>query len=270
MNPPYFIIANPRSGSSIFRILLNHHSNTIFPPECGFIQWLYSKYKNWNPNKVNEFVKDVLNSKKMEGWNLMHEPLLTYIKLTNPTSYAEACYLVYKYYGELNGKDVKVWGDKNNYYIDYLNELNKIYPNAKYINLTRNPKDICVSYLNLQKIEDGVKYKPNVPTNIKDIASSIKSNQTKVNNFLSQINPSKVYNINYEDLMVSPQEELIKIGSFLGLDFINVLSNFNSKIYFDEPEITLKWKEKIKGALDPSRINTYINHPQLKEIEKYF
>ena len=270
MTQPYFIIANPRSGSSILRILLNHHSNTIFPPECGFIQWLYPKYKNWDLNKINEFIIDLSQTKKFEGWEMSLIDLSTYLHTSKPKTYQEACYYVYEFYGIKQGKQVKVWGDKNNYYIDYLNEINTIYPEAKYINLTRNPKDICVSYLNLQNVKDEVKYKPNVPTNVKDIANSIRSNQIKVNNFLSQIDPNKVYNISYEDLMISPQEELIKIGSFLGLDFTNVLSNFNSKIYFDEPEITLKWKEKTKGSIDISRINTYINHPQEEEIKKYF
>ena len=269
MTQPYFIIANPRSGSSILRILLNHHPNTVFPPECGFIQWLYPKYKNWDLSRIDDFVKDVLDSKKMEGWNLQYEPLLVYVELSNPKSYAEACYLVYKYYGELSGKDIKVWGDKNNYYIDYLEELNKIYPEAQYIYLTRDPKDICVSYLNLQNIEKGVKYKPNVPTKVKDIADSIYSNQNKIDTFLNKISPKKIYKISYEDLMTAPQKELLKIGEFLGLNFNNVLSNFDNKIYFDEPEITLKWKEKTKGAIDTTRINSYINHPQQKEIEKW-
>lgn len=270
MTQPYFIIANPRSGSSILRILLNHHVNTTFPPECGFIQWLYPKYKDWNPNKIDEFVKDLSQTKKFEGWEISLVNLNTYLHTSTPQTYQEVCYYVYEFYGLKQGKQVKLWGDKNNYYIDYLNQIHTIYPDAKFINLTRNPKDICVSYLNLQNIKDEVKYKPNVPTSVKDIANSIKSNQTKVNNFLSQINPNKVYNISYENLMTYPQEELVKIGNFLELDFTNVLSNFNNKVYFDEPEITLKWKEKTKGSIDISRINTYINHPLEKEIQKYF
>ena len=269
MTQPYFIIANPRSGSSLFRILLNHHLNTVFPPECGFIQWLYPKYKEWDQDKIDDFINDLFQTKKFEGWKMSLPNLSTYLYISKPKTYQEACYYVYEFYGLKQGKQVMVWGDKNNYYIDYLDELNEIYPEARYIHLTRDPKDICVSYLNLQNIEKGTKYRPNVPTKVKDIADSIYSNQNKINTFLDKIPPENIYKISYEDLTNSPMEELTKIGKFLDLDFVNVLDNFNNKVYFDEPEITLKWKEKTKGLIDNTGINSYLHHPKKEEIEFY-
>ena len=41
-----FIIGNPRSGTSLFRIMLSCHPEIIVPPECGFIQWWHDKYQN--------------------------------------------------------------------------------------------------------------------------------------------------------------------------------------------------------------------------------
>jgi hypothetical protein len=108
-----------------------------------------------------------------------------------------------------------------------------------------------------------------VPTKVEDIAKNLKSNQEKIDKFFSKIDSKNIYNISFEEFSSSPTEELIKVGKFLKLDFTNVLSNFNNKIYFDEPEITLKWKEKTKGLIDNTRINSYINHPQREEIEKY-
>ena len=94
LNNPIFILANPRSGSSVFRLILNSTSNTIFPPECGFIQWLYPKYKNWSLDKIDEFCLDVINSKKMEGWNLSHTNLSLHIRASKPNlmqKYAFMC-----------------------------------------------------------------------------------------------------------------------------------------------------------------------------------
>jgi hypothetical protein len=54
-----FIIGNPRSGTSLLRIMLNSHSSMVVPPECGFIQWWYQKYKDWPSNyTINDFVKN--------------------------------------------------------------------------------------------------------------------------------------------------------------------------------------------------------------------
>lgn len=270
MKQPYFIIANPRSGSSLLRILLNHHPNTVFPPECGFIQWLYPQYQNWDLDMIPQFIKDLSQTKKFEGWNLSLSGLSTYLYDAKPKTYQEVCYYVYKYYGITQGKQVQVWGDKNNYYIDFLSEIQKIFPNANYIHLTRNPKDICVSYLNLQKVEKGVKYRPNVPTSVEEIAKSIKSNEQKVYTFLEKIDPIKVHTLTYENLLSNPEQELSKVGNFLGLDLKSNLTSFNKKVYFDEPDFTLKWKHKTQGAIDSNNINLYKSHPKVGEINKYF
>lgn len=264
---PIFIIANPRSGSSAFRMILNSTSESVFPPECGFIQWLYSKYKDWDSNLIKDFVKDVLDSKKMEGWNLQYEPLLVYIELSNPNSYAEACYLVYKYYGELSGKYVKVWGDKNNYYIHHLDVISEIYPSAKYIWLKRNPKDVCASYLKVNELSDDIQYKPKVSDDIDDIFSEIKENYTKIEKFLKNIDDSNKILVNFEDIVTKNDKILNELGSFVDIDISKAVFNFDNKRYFDEPEITMPWKGKTKEKIDSSYTNTYKLHPKADKIE---
>jgi len=267
MIEPIFILANPRSGSSVFRLVLNNSEYSVFPPECGFIQWLYPKYKDWNSNKITDFVKDVLKSKKIEGWNLKYEPLLNYITLFNPKTYSYACYLIYKYYGELSGKNIRVWGDKNNYYIHHLDTLSEIYPNAKYIWLKRNSKDICASYLRLDELDSNTLYKPNVSNDISEIFDEINNNTIKIDNFLNKINKSNKISIEFEKFILSDSTELNKIAMFTGIDIRTNIDNFNKKLYFDEPEITMKWKGKTKQKLDSSHINTYKSHPLSDEID---
>jgi len=270
MREPIFIIANPRSGSSVFRLILNSSSNSVFPPECGFIQWLYPKYKDWSFDKIDEFVKDVLNSKKIEGWNLLDYPLSTYIKFSNPKSYSEACYYVYRYYGEINGKDVKVWGDKNNYYINHLDTISEIYPNAKYIWLTRSEKDICASYLKINELDSDIPYLPKVSNDITKIFEEIKENYKKIEHFLKNIDKNNKLSISFEDILSLNETEILKLGDFVGIDVFDSINNFNNKIYFDEPKITMPWKGKTKEKLDNSYINTFKNHPQSSEIETIY
>lgn len=270
MKEPIFILANPRSGSSVFRLILNSTNKSVFPPECGFIQWLYPKYKDWHSDKIIDFVKDVLESKKMEGWNLKYEPLVLYIALSNPKSYSEACYLVYKYYGELNGKDVMVWGDKNNYYIHHLDTISEIYPNAKYIWLKRNPKDVCASYLKVNELPDDIQYKPKVSNDIDDIFNEIKENYNKIEEFLENIDNSNKILINFEDIITKNSIVLNELGLFVGIDMSKAMFNFDKKTYFDEPEITMAWKGKTKEKLDESYINTYKLHANSQTIEEKY
>ena len=48
------------------------------------------------------------------------------------------------------------------------------------------------------------------------------------------------------------------------------MDNFDKKIYFDEPEITMAWKGKTKEKIDSNNINSYKLHPNFKEIEKIY
>jgi hypothetical protein len=270
MKEPIFILANPRSGSSVFRLILNSTDTSIFPPECGFIQWLHPKYKNWNRGMIDDFVIDVLNSKKMEGWKILEYPLNVYLKFHNPITYSEACYLVYKYYGELNGKNVEIWGDKNNYYIHHLDTISEIYPNAKYIWLKRNPMDVCASYLRVNELPDTLEYKPKMPIHIDYIFNEIKENYTKIEDFLTNIEKSNKYVVNFEDILSKNKSILDEISKFVGIDMLDAMDNFDKKLYFDEPNETMAWKGKTKEVLDTSYINTYKSHPKAIEIESNY
>lgn len=267
---PYFIISNPRSGSSLLRILLNHHPNTSFPPECGFMQWLYPKYKSFFKSDIPSFIEDLSKTKKIEGWELDFRELENYLYNSSPSSYQDLCFYVYNFYSLNFKEEIKVWGDKNNYYINHLDELNSIFPYSKFIHLTRDIRDVCASYLNLNNIKGDITYKPNLPTNVREIFYSIRNNETQINNFFRDIKSDRIYKISYENLLTSPKKELNLIGKFLGLDFKDVLDNFNNNIYFDEPEITIGWKRKTLKNIDPTNINLYKHHPQRLEIEKYY
>lgn len=263
---PIFIISNPRSGSSIFRIILNHSNNTIFPPECGFIQWLHQFYKDWDNSRISEFTTDVINSKKMEGWFLNEEEIKNYLINRNPQSYAEACFYVYEFYGKKLGKDVKIWGDKNNYYIQHLDDIFEIYPEAKFIWLRRDSRDVCASYLNLSKISDEIKYKPSVPKDVNDIMNSLYENKEIISNFFSNLNDKNKLIINFEDFIIQDEQTLQNLQDFTGININECIINFNNKLYYDEPNITLPWKEKTKEDLDSNYIMTYKRHKKSQEI----
>lgn len=267
---PIFILANPRSGSSVFRLILNSSPYSVFPPECGFIQWLYSKYKNWNSNMIDDFVVDVINSKKMEGWGLSSTNLNIYLHTSNPKSYAEACFCVYQFYGLKFNKDVRIWGDKNNYYINHLDTISEIYPKAKYIWLKRNPKDVCASYLKINELSDDIKYKPKVSNNIYQIFDEIKENYKKIDLFLNNINKSNQICVNFEEIISKNPNIIKKLNNFTGLDICECIDNFNEKIYYDEPEITIAWKKKTKEKIDSSHIDVYKFDKNFEEIEKNY
>ena len=61
----FYIIGNPRRGTTLMRLLLTTNSEIHIPPECGFMIWLKAKYSSKKNFKVTRtFVCDLLKTKK--------------------------------------------------------------------------------------------------------------------------------------------------------------------------------------------------------------
>src|SRR3546814_7662722 len=103
---PIFVIGNPRSGTSLLRLMLTNHPEICIAPECGFLQWWYDRYFNWglndsrNEDKVDEFIKNFSQSRKIETWNISYQKLRNRIIEEQPRSYAELVSLPYLEYAD--------------------------------------------------------------------------------------------------------------------------------------------------------------------------
>src|ERR1051326_8315559 len=154
----FFILGNPRSGTSLLRVMLDSHSHIVSPPESGFLLWWHKKYKDWslqdskNDNKVEEYIADLKTSKKIETWNLDFVEIKKIISKELPSNYAQLSSLIYYSYGVNKKKYASAFGDKNNYYLNHIDEILKIYPNAYFIHLIRDGRDVACSYMDLKNL----------------------------------------------------------------------------------------------------------------------
>jgi len=264
-----FVIGNPRSGTSLLRIILNSHKNMVVPPECGFIQWWYDKYKNWPQSfHLAQFVEDLKSSKKIETWDLDFDKLYSFLKDCQPKTYAELTFSVIKFYGihKIDKKDLKVLGDKNNYYINHLKTLKQISIKSKFILIYRDPKDIYCSYKNVNKLITASKFKPNVSNTVDSFINEWTFNQNQIFSFFSNLKSNNFFVISYEDLVVDTHNQLLKICNFLNLEFDSqMLSYYKNN---DEPVDLLDWKKKTLTPPDQSSIGRYTNELSLIEIDK--
>jgi len=265
-----FIIGNPRSGTSLFRMMMSSHSSIIVPPESGFIQWWHKVYKDWaqenskSDEEISRFISDLQTSKKIETWELDYSALSALIKMEIPNSYSELASLVILQYGLQNKKQPTALGDKNNYYIDHLNLLNQIYPDAKYLVIVRDCRDVVCSYLNVNSLATNSKYKPEFPETIKEMSLDWLNKNNEILNFLESINTSNYALIRYEDLLIQPKIELKKCTAVLGLEFEDqMLDYYKNKM---EPTELLDWKKKTNEQIDKSNTQKYLEQLSATEI----
>jgi len=265
-----FILGNPRSGTSLLRLMLNAHMNIISPPECGFMQWWYEVYKDWNLNdncseRLDDFIEDLFNSKKIESWCLDKMVLKKFIQKQQPANYNELSTCVYLSYGKKTD-NIQYIIDKNNYYIHYLDWLVAMWPNSKIIHLVRDGRDVACSYRGVNGLETTSLYKPNLTQNIDEIAKEWRQNNLNINQLS---NDFEYLLVRYEDLLNHPKKVLKKICNFLNLRFDSQMLKYYEleEVFLTEPKETLDWKKKTREKPDISRIGQYHSVLNIEEIK---
>ena len=260
----FFILGNPRSGTTLLRLMLNAHSEIGVPPECGMILWWYDKYKNWNSGSnldetlVHRFIKDILSSKKIEDWNISFEELQKTFD-QKPENYIQVFQFLYQ-----NFTNKSIVGDKNNYYIRELDGLNKVYKNSKYIHLVRDGRDVACSYLKIKELAQDLKYIPVLPGTIKTIAQEWNRNIVNIDRFLQN---KDAFVLRYEDLLSEPIKKLTELCEFLNVEFEEEMLTFAK--HNNEPTSTLNWKKKTLEGLDSNNVMKFHKTLSTQEIRQF-
>lgn len=258
LDKPIFIIGNPRSGTSLLRLMLNNHPDVLIPPECGFIQWWYKKYKKFNKIPLNTFLNDLLSSKKIETWNLDRKSLFLYLKQNDISNYPNLCAHICKFYGLSKNRKCKRWGDKNNYYVNHMSLIHENYPQAFYLFIIRDIRDVVCSYRAIKSIKLKSAYLPRLPYEIEDIVDDWNHNNEKVLSFLAKIPDDRKKILKYEDLVLNPEKKMREVCTKLKIDFsFEMLEYYSDRSRYDEPEDFLLWKRKTMSPPDATNIGKY-------------
>ncbi|WP_417585847.1 sulfotransferase family protein [Nitrincola sp.] len=252
---PFFILGNPRSGTSLLRLMLNSHPETVVPPECGFLLWLSEKYAylpDYNQNTYANFIDDLFKTKKIETWDIKKEKLLTIIKTERPKDYRSMTSIVYSYYAIEKGKKPRIHGDKNNYYINEIEKIEKVFPNSKIIYIVRDGRDVAASYFKIDDSKIYSKYKPALPQSIEKIASDWSKSTLMAKSMQNHSNTCVVL---YENLVRDPTRALSEVCAHLDIDYSDNMLQFYKNN--DEPIDFLQWKAKTKQPVDTSSLGSY-------------
>lgn len=269
VRPPFFILGNPRSGTSLLRVLVSGHPSLIVPPECGFIVWLEAEFNSFkgDPNTLKRFVEQLILSRKFETWGLQKNVLLSYLSELSPKSYTELVSGVYHLYAQEQQKTtIKRWGDKNNWYVRHGADLKRLFPQASFIHLIRDGRDVACSYLELTKKTTLSKYAPKLSSDLYEIGKEWGDNNDKIAEDLREDNVLRVY---YEDVVRQPLDTLNKIFTFLQVSTYAELDNSGHYKNLDEPEDFLAWKEKLRqpiSTVSVGRFKTDLSQTNIKSF----
>lgn len=239
--------------------------------------WLHKSYSDWNiadsesAIRIYNFTNDLFMCRKFETWALEKDGVMKAISASKPATYSELCSTIYTYYGDLQGKSVSVWGDKNNYYLKHIVDLFKLFENARFLHIVRDGRDIACSYREVMQSRSNSPYRPVLPTNIEDIALDWQNNIRAIVNGLSCISHDFHLSIKYENLVQSPVRTLTGVCAWLGIEYSPEMESFNHQNQSRklEPISTLDWKRKTVQPVTSENVGRYSRILSKQQVLKF-
>ena len=232
---PIFIIGMPRSGTTLVEQILSSHPKLTGGGELDFIFKIRSKMKG----SLEENIKN-LNSEKL---NKMGNDYITSIS-------------------KLIEKNSTGFIDKMPGNFLYLGLINMIFPNAKFIHVSRDPIDTCFSmYTKMFSSHHEYAY------DLEDLGKHYKL-YSSLMDYWNKVLEKNIYNIKYEDLVTNIDLETRSLLSFCNYKFNKkcILFHENSR------PVTTASNDQVRKKLYTSSIGRWKNYkeelsPLIKIIE---
>lgn len=208
MASPFFIVGSARSGTTFLRLTLNAHPEVAVPPESRFVTELHHGREEV---EVEDFLRRLAAHKRFAAWGLSIDAVRAELHGLDRTRYAIAIDATYRAYTRRQGKSR--WGDKTPRYIERIPEIAGLFPDARFIHLIRDGRDVALSYAD-------VDFGP------KNVARAAKLWGDRVRAGLRDGRPlggARYLEVHYTDLTEDTEGSLKDICSFLDLDFAPVM-----------------------------------------------
>ena len=217
--PIVFIVGKGRSGTTLLQSLLNSHPSVIAPPESKFIvihASRFGKKAKWTRSDIFSFV-NVLYTELffVEFWKLDKQKLTdSLLAAIDYLDYSLACKIVYyAMHGEK--KSIVLLSDKNPFYSIFIPTLLRIFPDARFIHLVRNPSDNISSTLRAFKLKN------TIYMSLQWIMFNkiIESNKQSL--------PERYFTLRYEDMVSNVKAVMESVCEFLQIQFSGEMTDIN-------------------------------------------
>jgi hypothetical protein len=217
-----FVISPPRAGSTLLQQMLGSHSQIYTHPEPHLITPL--AYLGFH-DTVDKAPYDHINAAEAMRAFVGRLPRGEDDYLDALRAYADTLY------GRmLAPSERRYFLDKTPAYATVLPFLTKLYPNAKYVVLTRNPLSVMSSYANsffVGNWHEAQAFNPILERYVPAMAKLIREARVPL------------LQVRYETLVSEPESELARIFDFLGLphepEAVNYGKRFEAKAGMGDP-----------------------------------
>ncbi len=203
VHPVPFVVGVGRSGTTLLRLMLDAHPELAIPPETHFLAALL---KN-PPAGAEDFMTLLTAAHTWADFHLDPAALAAAIAFPPPFDLARAVRVFYRQYAARFGKER--WGDKTPPYLQHIGALSCLLPEARFIHLLRDGRDVALSYRD--------KWFGPAGRQIEEAALFWRERILQGRAQASGLTAGIYLEVRFEDLLAAPEATLRRICQFLDL-----------------------------------------------------
>ena len=213
--PVPFVVGVGRSGTTLLRLMLDAHPDLAVPPETAFVPKLIDAARE--EGATPESLAEVLVTHRRWGdFGLEIDELTERWRALPAIKPAGAVRAFFELYAEKQGKPR--WGDKTPGYTQHIRKISKVLPEARFIHLIRDGRDVTLSRTKTLALKE-------VP-----IAKSARRWKKRLKRARRQgARVDHYLELRYEELVRDPEATLRQICEFIDLPWDDAMLHHHER-----------------------------------------
>lgn len=217
---PVFLVGAERSGTTVLRLMLDHHPRIAFSSEFEYAVDLVPEAEGW-PD-LEGFGHHLARSRVFRDHGYRIDPSLSYPELVDD------------FLRQKRGRDgathVGATVHRN------FDRLGRIWPDARYVHIVRDPRDVARSCI-------GMGWAGNVWTGSAEWVRI----ERLWDRIREGLGPDRFVEVRSEDLMHDPPSSLARVCSLFGLEYDPAMLSYSEDSTYGPPDPSLcyQWRRKL-------------------------
>jgi hypothetical protein len=247
-DPYLFIVGCARSGTTLVRRIVDAHPEIAITPE---MHWITRHFKSRNRLVTPELVSELTRHKRFAQFEIPREQFEDLLGSGEALPYPIFLNRVFGLYGTLKNKPLV--GNKTSGYVRRIPTFHALWPDAKFVHIIRDGRDVCLSVLNWNKAERTAgRYASWEEDPVSTTALWWERKVRKAREDGAALGPGLYHETLYEDLVDDPERECKRLCEFLGVPYDDAMIRFHEGRERVEPGRSAKsaWLRVTSGLRD--------------------
>jgi sulfotransferase family protein len=260
-NPYLFIVGCPRSGTTLLGRMLGAHPDVDMVHETHWIPRQFQEGIGLTPDGLvtPQLIPSLFEERRFVKWftrwsdrlRVDREDLERLRGSEAPISYAGFVSRIFDLQGEAHGK--RLVGDKTPDYVRHIPTLHLLWPEAKFVHLIRDGRDVCLSVMSWKRAPHTAGI---FPTWAEDpfLTTALwwERNVRLGREDGGSLGADLYYELRYESLVADPAGACAALCGFLGVRYDDVVLRFHEGRTRTDPGLDAKaaWRPVTRGLRD--------------------